>query len=230
MIKLIKDKTGYDLAVLKNDTHVSKWVEEQRSIRVDRLLERVLPMIKPGWTVVDAGANIGDWTVPLAETVGAAGKVLAFEPLPPTYACLMVNVRELPQVSAYPYALYDINSRAIMGVYDNAGVAYVSETSLTETGYQVVCCPLDSWRADRLDFIKLDVEGSEHRLLQGARSLIGKFRPLVVCELNRGALARFGNVSDDILSFFASRDYRMEFFDPKHTLDMEQTDVLFLPR
>jgi FkbM family methyltransferase len=231
MIKLIQTKEG-TTAVLKNDTHLSRWVEEHNSIKTDGLIDSVIHLIKPGDVVVDAGANIGDWTVPLAKAVGPTGAVYAFEPMPPTYACLMVNTRDHANIHAYPYALTRLNNQIVsINLRENVGSSNIGDAQIDDLQcFYVHGSRLDSFGLDRLDFMKVDVEGAEMELLYGASNVIKKFRPRVVCELNRGTLQRFNTEPVEIITFFAYHGYVTKMIDPRHTLDMEMVDVLFVPK
>lgn len=227
MIKLIQTKEG-TVAVLKNDTHLSRWVEEKGTLRTDWLLDIILPMVKPGDYVVDAGANIGDWTVPLCEAVGPTGKVYAFEPMPAAAACLYVNCREYDNAFLCNSALSNITEILKLTMDKNAGASFLSKGH--GMGTLVSTIPLDLLKMIKLDWLKIDVEGSELNLLNGAYSTIKICQPKIICELNRGALARNGANYNDIIGFLKSLGYRMEFFDPKHTLELDQVDVFFLPQ
>jgi FkbM family methyltransferase len=229
MIKLIQTKEG-TVAVLKNDTHLSRWVEEKGTLHTDWLLDIILPQIQPGQVIVDAGSNIGDWTVPLSKAVGPAGKVYAFEPMPITFACLAVNTRDCENVEIAPYALSDRHEELLIQTGENAGASYITTHTAVSNGWRVLSVRLDSIKFDRLDWIKIDVEGSEFLTLLGAERTIEQHRPKVICEINRGALKRNSVQVSHITEYFRNKNYRMEFFDPKHNLGMEQTDVLFLPR
>lgn len=231
MIKLITTKEG-TTAVLKNDTHLSRWVEEKGTLRTDGLLDRVLPMIRPGDYVVDCGANIGDWTVPLLDAVGPAGLVYAFEPMPITFACLAVNTRNYNNVKIFNCGLSADTRFVEMESGDNAGAASILGVGDLSRGRacKAMVRSLDEIDLPRVDFMKVDVEGHELPLLYGSMETIRKFMPEIVCELNRGALSRIGHTPDGVVKFMHDMGYRMEFADPSHTLDMPQIDVFFFPK
>lgn len=131
---------------------------------------------------LDIGANIGSHSVKAALLWE---KVVAFEPHPRNYSLLRDNLRlnRLSNTLALPYAAsdrtYSTNfSHVIEG---NLGAAALyQEESLVDGS--VDCITVDSLTLPRCDFIKLDVEGYELRVLKGARETIKKFKPDIVLE------------------------------------------------
>ena len=134
-------------------------------------------LLKPGDTVVEAGANIGCHTVPLSHIVGSAGTVMAFEPQPKVFReCLMPNTDGSP-------AHLVLVTRAL----GNGGPGTVSEFDPGNPGGCTVDggIPLDDWKLTALDFLKIDVEGAELSVLQGAEHTIAKYRPFIYVEDDR---------------------------------------------
>ncbi len=98
-MKLITGKNGESIAVIEFDSHISSWVEEAGRLCHDSMVhESILPLIKEGDWVVDAGAYIGDHTIAYAEKVGSRGRVIAFEINPPALECLKHNAVLYPQI------------------------------------------------------------------------------------------------------------------------------------
>jgi FkbM family methyltransferase len=228
MIKLIKTAEGV-FAVLRDDTHVSRWVEQKGSLRTDGMLDTVLPMMKEGDYVVDGGANIGDWTASIAKTVGPTGMVYAFEPMPATAACLYFNVRDFTNVIVCNSALSDKMEVTAMSMDPNAGASHITNRMIASKGVFVAAVMLDMVPFPRLDWIKLDIEGSEFQALIGAEKTLKKFRPKIICELNRGTLARNAITPERVIRLMKDWNYDMQLLDPRHSLDLPQLDVLFTP-
>lgn len=82
---------------------------------------------------------------------------------------------------------------------------------------------------DKLNFIKMDVEGFEPFVIRGALPVIKKNKPIIFTEINHGALARYGFTKDDIIRPLTELDYTMQILDPKATLELPQLDVFFNP-
>jgi len=227
MIKLLTDKTGWTFAVPFGDTHLGKWSEEQQSLLTDQTVPlRVLPHIKAADWVLDIGANIGTHTVEYAKVVGQGGMVLAFEPTPVAFACLLVNTRDFPQVDARMQAVGFIDGLTEMNIDPlNCGGSHVASL----TGNFVKQVTVDSLALNRCDFIKIDVEGFEGFVITGAMDTIAKFRPKIFVELNDGTLTRNGFTKSHVIEPLLKIGYRIEFLEPTHNLSMPQLDIFLMP-
>ena len=146
-------------------------------------------IIRPGATVVDAGANIGAHTVFFARSVGPSGLVLAFEPQRLIFQMLCANLalNELENVHALHLALGEASGRANIPVLGYATQENFGGVGLTgeALGEEVEMLPLDRIDFERLDFMKIDVEGLETSVIKGARTTIARHRPLIYAENDR---------------------------------------------
>ncbi len=160
--------------------------------------------IKPGDTVIDCGANVGHYTVRFARLVGAAGRVIAFEPVPHTFAMLVENLEsaQLGHVTLVNAAATSEPARLRFDIpnWSWGGLNYyqsrVSEGGKTE----VVGLPVDAVvPPGRVSFMKIDVEGHELACLHGCRKLLERDRPMLMVEGDEPAvrdfLASFGYTS-----------------------------------
>ena len=228
MIKLIQDASGYTLAVLPNDSHMSTWVEQCKSIVTDQTVPlSILPLFKEGDTVVDIGANIGAHAVQYAKHVGPTGCVLAFEPYMPSFVCLVVNCRDLPQVWPYNYALGNFHGAVSLALPSdtNMGTVCIDKSNAGDT----LGRRLDDLYLSRCAFIKIDTEGFEPNVIAGALETIKRFKPILFVELNDAALHRYGFNKDSVLDPLFALGYTMHFHDPLHTLAEPQLDVIMKP-
>jgi FkbM family methyltransferase len=145
---------------------------------------------KPGTTAVDAGANVGLFTIPLARAVGSAGTVLAFEPSPENVARLRRNIalNALNNVAVYDAALAERCGRAWLQVErDPAYHALLPTGSEQQDGVvEVETLRLDDAWIDAgrplVSVMKVDVEGSEARVLTGAEAVLRACRPTILIE------------------------------------------------
>jgi FkbM family methyltransferase len=199
--------TNRGIWILSNDTHISKWVQQAQRLDFDTpTLEKHLKFIKPGDTVVDAGANIGDNTIAYARaTAGVAtGYVLAFEPNPLAFECLRRNMAGHSHVQCERLGLSDEHSSGELAIGPNAGAAYLTP------GESIKVAPLDQWNLPRLAFMKIDVEGYEPRVLRGAVETIRRCHPVMYIEINPGALERAGFTAETVRSWLIEEGYRIE--------------------
>ncbi|MEW6471859.1 MAG: FkbM family methyltransferase [Actinomycetota bacterium] len=154
------------------------------------LLQRRLP---PDAVVVDIGAYIGVVTVLLA-SLCPKGHVYAFEPVAENFVHLTGNVAAngLDNVTAQRVALFDRDGE----VNFEYEPGYPGGSHVGTAGAAVPSVRFDTWARqagiDRLDLVKLDVEGVELAVLEGAAETLRRFRPILVVECNPVALRRFG--------------------------------------
>jgi FkbM family methyltransferase len=164
-------------------------------------------IIKPGWRVVNGGANIGALTVALAELVGAKGKVYAFEPQPETYQLLKRNSKSRKQILCSSYALWHSRGDSKMRLleeltHDNFGCTYIGDDAGSYTAKMIA---LDDWlQGEDVELIFLDVEGCEVMALEGARQTIKRCRPLLYLEDHPERSQRTGS---DLVHYVREQGY-----------------------
>ena len=207
-LALVAGKDGYFL-VNRNDIYIGKAIEtygEYAGLEAETLAT----LCRAGQTLIEVGANIGSHTVGLAKRVGPTGKVYAFEPQRSCYALLQsqIALNQLHHVVAFNEGCGA--SRAEMwlppidySVQENFGG--VALASSAETGREKV-------RVGRLDdlkletpvhLIKIDVEGMERDVIEGARSLIQASKPTLYVENDRVA------ESASLISLIQGLGYRL---------------------
>jgi FkbM family methyltransferase len=133
--------------------------------------------IRSGDTVLDLGANIGYYTLLFSELVGDKGRVFAFEPDPANFALLMKNIQAngCRNVTAVPRAVS--NKSGFLNLYhcdDDAGDHRVYDSGDGRSAIEVECVRLNDYFAptERIDFIKMDLQGAEWGAIEGASQLI----------------------------------------------------------
>lgn len=199
------------LWVIDGDTHISKWIEQQQRLDHDQnLLPFILPHLKEGDVVIDAGAFVGDHTIAYSKAVGATGVVHAFEPNPVAYTCLQHNMNTCGNVVMHNAGLSDrADVVPLSGNNGNYGGCYAGEhMKIADVSMQT----LDEVFGDAawVDFIKLDIEGCEAHALRGAEKLITRFHPKMVIEVNVEALGRQGSYPGEIFNFLKEHGYEWE--------------------
>jgi FkbM family methyltransferase len=150
--------------------------------------------LKPGMTFLDLGANIGYFSVIAAALVRENGQVHAFEPMPTNLIRLRKNLVPFQWAVAHPYAVGNVTGEVPIHYSDKeAGWASIHNRHPIETlpcNSVVSAIRLDDWlqsnSINRIDFIKLDIEGSELDALLGARQMLCRFHPTIVAETKGG--------------------------------------------
>jgi FkbM family methyltransferase len=164
-----------------------------------KAIRGALRLIRPDSTVLDVGANIGFWSIPLASHLKGQGCLHAFEPVPANFRRLNENVcRNALEGTArlHESGLSDQNCSLQISLREDfangaetgnaAIVTDAEDLRFTRAAIRVRRLDdiFDSLAADRVDFIKVDIEGHEDRFLAGAESVIRRFRPIVYAEIN----------------------------------------------
>jgi FkbM family methyltransferase len=179
-----------------------------------RILRR---LVNPGSVIIDAGANVGYFSLLFAKWQRGHGVVHAFEPFPATAEKfernLKLNSPLQRTVALHRSALSDFTGRTKMSVPDqkNQGCNHLGEEGENEVEVTTLDAFCEKERLTRVDLIKVDVEGSEVALLRGADETIRRFRPILMIEVNPGALQRFGYRSGDLIQAIGKHGYRMHY-------------------
>jgi FkbM family methyltransferase len=168
------------------------------------LFDRIL---KPGMTVVDVGANIGYFTFLAAKKVGSVGKVVSVEPHPSNFALLKdaIESNQILNVRALPIALGDRKDRIHIGMADQTvfpnRTASTLKASVTDPEISVET--LDDLAEKEglrtIDLLKIDVDGYEWRILQGATNCLQEKRvKRIIIEFNSYWLKESGTSAEEL--------------------------------
>ena len=148
--------------------------------------------LNPGMTMVDIGANIGHYAMVAARVIGAAGKVVAFEPEPENYAALAANLQlnDLVRATAENLALGAVPGELTLYRDDaNRGGHSLAQANVQRAGAgtRVRVTTLDAYAAEKLvgrrvGFIKIDVQGAEAQVIAGAAGVLARDKPTILME------------------------------------------------
>jgi FkbM family methyltransferase len=171
--------------------------------------------LKKDMVAIDIGANLGEYTLFMAKRL-TNGKVFSFEPMHKMIKQLEENIalNGFKNIQVCPYGLAERNHQAQVHELDDPheglGTLYIGDRKSKEAT-TVELCTLDSvfrsLKVNRLDFIKMDIEGSELRALHGGRDTITKFRPYVLVEINALTYKAAGYTVADVGIFFLGLRY-----------------------
>jgi FkbM family methyltransferase len=197
----------------------------QRSIYMgtyEQLETRVVEgILGPGMTFIDVGANVGYFSALGARLVGLFGRVLAFEPSPYAFGRLrtMIEESDLHQVKAIQAALSDCigEGRLYLGK-PGGGLKNHTPTMVPHENTDAIATrttTLDAVTAhsqiDRIDLIKIDIEGYEVKALQGAKRLLRERRIRnFLCEVNSTWLNAAGSSSSDLMKLLRDHGFEHE--------------------
>ncbi len=188
-------------------------------------------VLKKGGVVFDIGANVGVFSLSLVAHCPSVDKIYAFEPIPSTYQKMIKNLsynHNPKQIFTYNVGLSDKSGSFdffLPGENEAASLKPVTDAFYLQesidgiyTGQKkserVLCkvSTVDEFVCDNpqtsIDLLKIDVEGNEKFVLEGAASVLKRYKPIVYTEMLRKHAARFQYHPNDIIEFMRSLGYQ----------------------
>jgi FkbM family methyltransferase len=168
--------------------------------------EVLCQVAQPGQTVVEVGANIGSLTVPLAQRIGPAGRLLAFEPQRLVFQTLCANLalNSLTNASAYWGGLGDrAGPMTVPAPPPDRPANFGGIAMGGPDGETVPVQRLDDLALSECHLLKIDVEGMEAAVLRGAVETILRCRPVIYTENDRAPR------SPELIALLQSFGYRL---------------------
>jgi FkbM family methyltransferase len=159
--------------VLEND------VDKNNPSYEGKFRNQILENIPNKRTFVDVGANIGIWSYPL---IGKFNKIVAYEPSNQNIECLKENVGNLIEIRTKAVANFE-GTADFHQAGKNCGDGKLCRPGVGAS-YTVPVVQLDNENLQDVDLIKIDVQGWELEVLEGARYTIKTQRPWVIFEVN----------------------------------------------
>jgi FkbM family methyltransferase len=172
-------------------------------------------LLSKGDTFIDVGANVGLYSLLASRIVGAHGSVHAFEPNSENCRLILLSLRHnaMNNVTLWPVALGAESGHSLFTTAlgsNGSLVADVEDRLLHSTAVVVPVVRLDDTISEKIDVMKIDVEGAESIVVQGARRLIEKHRPSVISEFSLEMLSRVsGNNGLDYLQYWEQLGYEL---------------------
>jgi FkbM family methyltransferase len=156
------------------------------------------PLLLPGTTFVDVGANVGLFALPAARRVGPSGRVIAVEPLAENVQllCAAAARNRFDNLEVMPFAASDHSGVVAVVSRQETTNSFTPPDRAVRPGAPCApCAPLDALLGSRgrIDLVKVDVEGYEPAVFAGSRDLLARDRPTLLVEFNPFGLdANFG--------------------------------------
>jgi len=176
-MRLSQDKKIY---LPKND----KWFMWRDSYENKHFVE-TMKHIPHRQLAVDIGAHVGIWTRKLAQHFA---HVVSFEPVPEHVECWHANTKEFKNTTIHEFALSNKSDIVKMkqAKYNSGTSSLEYKPNLLRTSIEIEIATrtLDSFNLPRLDFMKIDVEGHELPLLEGATNTIDVYAPIIFIEIH----------------------------------------------
>jgi FkbM family methyltransferase len=221
----------FERAGIRYQVDLSDYVGWRCYWNIDEGLSAFLEQLRPGDTLLDIGANIGEYSLGAARKVGPEGQVLSFEPFPETYRQLQHNLSLNPglaeRVQCFSLAVGEKAAEGYL-IQPRPGNRGMVRFAKEEKGEKVKIVSLDAHpplhSLPQLDGIKLDVEGYELPVLKGAEQVLRRFRPWLWIELDDANLRAQGASARELLAWLSERGYQARRADTG--LEIDETTPL----
>lgn len=200
--------------------------------------------IKPGMTVIDVGANIGEITLVAAQLVGQNGKVISFEPVNEVFNkleehvvinnfCQVLIVKEglgekvkknIPIYSCCGQEVSDENNglASLYGWQQGKLLQYININTLDHF--------VDKLNLKNIDLIKIDIEGGELACLYGAQATLKRFKPMLIVEVQEFSAKQAGWEINELFDYLYELGYqfyiigkngKIKIFNPELPIEFE---------
>ena len=208
---VVKAKYGY-VIYNKNDIYIGKAIEKYGEFS-ELEVELFKQLCRIGDIVVEIGANIGTHTQVFSQLVGHSGRVIAFEPQRIIFQTLCANMalNSIINVECYPFAVGAENTTILLPDIDYQSIGNFGgiEINKFKQGHKVQVIKLDDFLdIPRLRLLKIDVEGMEYEVINGAKQLIEKHKPILYVENDRK------DKSKALIQLIQSLGYRLFWHTP----------------
>lgn len=187
-------------------------------------LEALKTLIKPDSICLDIGANYGIFSLAMSQL---AKQVIAFEPDTQCLIALARTLEGIDNVTVHPW---------IVGREDTTG-SFVEDPEWRSSSHfvpgqgEAVCRSLDSMNLERVDFIKVDAEGSELDILEGAEKTLMRLKPTTILEFNSYALINYRNINpNDALRFIQSVFPKVRYYKDGQPTEINHEEFIELNR
>jgi FkbM family methyltransferase len=166
--------------------------------------------LREGMTVMDVGANLGLYSLLISRAIGLSGKVYAFEPVPEIFARLKEHIalNNATNVIPVPVALSDEKGTAKMSVKGGLSSLF---RRISDEFVEVQVERLDDFvereKIERVDAIKIDVEGAELKVIRGADKTIRRDKPILMAEFYSVTLQAAGTTPEELFETIVSYGY-----------------------
>ena len=226
-VKMTSKKFGVNM-VLPNHDHRSAPLEAINFNGCEEEeLALIMKLLKKKGNFIDIGANIGWHSIIIAKKLKKI-KVYAFEPIKKTYKFLIQNIKlnSIKNIKTFNFGFYNENKKIPFYTYKeglaNSSIKNLSQRSsvILQKAYVKIFDNFINKNKIKVDFIKCDVEGAELFVFLGAKKVLLKDKPIVICEMLRKFSKKFKYHPNEIILLFKEFGYEC-FKIPKESLSLQ---------
>ena len=211
-LEVIPDDLGTSLELLLFNIH------EPISTKI------VTETLQKGMTCLDVGANIGYYVALESKILGDQGKIIAIEPSPQNFEYLKKNIamQKAKNIAAFNFAAGD----------KNGYINFVSDENESNSGRVIPDSEVDNWPGqvvklpvktidsflieigiDKIDFLRMDVEGYEYHIFQGMKDTIKRSKPIIQIELHKSIMGT--ETTKKLLEELKNEGYELKSYIPR---------------
>jgi FkbM family methyltransferase len=202
----VRLSNGITLAVAPSLRAITTYVALEQETWFEKELAFLPHLLRPGMTAIDIGANVGAYSIAMARLV-APGRVFGYEPASEPRA-LLERSRNLNQVLNLEIHAVALSDRQREGHIAFGASSELNALAESGPGERVRITSMDAEDAERgwscPDFVKIDAEGEEERILAGGSNFFARYSPLVMFEIKAGDA-----VNEHLRSIFPAMRYRL---------------------
>jgi FkbM family methyltransferase len=182
--------------------------------------------LRRGATFWDIGANVGWFSLFAFSIVGSRGHIISFEPAPEVFRLLAQNTAGLPNVTVVQCGVGNADETASFAAQGTSSsssfvkeITQINASYMPDTPVESISVPIK--RIDTLvrevgsapDVIKIDVEGYELKVLQGAVELLSSRNPTLIIEIHPRQLGLSGGSEDELFTLLKRHSYKWQVID-----------------
>jgi FkbM family methyltransferase len=206
----VRIRGGLDICVPDDIALLTTYVLIEQEDWFEDEIRFVRKLLRSGDFVIDIGANYGVYAITAAAAVGRQGRVCAFEPASRTASFLRQSVKrnQLENVEVLTSALSDTRGNASLAISPNSELNALVDVRDPAGAYEEIHTDtmddcMARWGWSNIAFVKLDAEGHEERILQGAQRFLATNSPLVMYEIRAGE-----RINMDLVGAFQALEYQ----------------------
>jgi len=178
--------------------------------------ELIKQKIKNDDVVIDVGSNIGYYTLLFASKIGPQGHVFSFEPAPENSKILKSNValNNFQNVTVEEFAVSNKSGKVDLYLADEGiGQHRIHESRFGKSSISVKMISIDEYlseKSQKIDFVKIDVEGAEYDVLKGMENILNVNPSIeLLLEFNPINLIEHGSDPKEFLDFLKQKNFKL---------------------